>query len=369
MSELYASLPQIVAVRETDCRNDNGDVSAFRRMFRTASSLLISALCATSGSNVASATPTTDLTSKIQAFTRTQAGLYTVSVRELGTDGITIGIDENLQVEPASVVKLFYAWATLRRVDMGSLRLSQTMSNGLTWDRCLKLMITISDNKCSADIRTALGNQTLNTLFAASGYSNTHIKLTAAGVYNGKRTSAADTSLLLARLESGTLLSPASTAYFHQMLKDQIWRTRLNLGVPVGVRVENKGGELWVSSGWTQSDAAIIRGPHSTYVVSVYGRNNATKPAISGISRIVYEHLQGEAVTTPATFSSYQFAATTAVAVRTTPGGAIRYTVAKGTSLMTFLSERNWVEVKASGKSHGWVQFQQLRLRDEYRWR
>jgi beta-lactamase class A len=317
----------------------------------------------------ASATPSTDLTAQIQSYISTQPGAYTVSVRELGADGVTASIDENRQVEPASVIKLFYAWATLRRVDLGSLRLSQTMANGLTWDRCMKLMITISDNQCSADIRVALGNKTLNTLFAASGYPNTLIKLTAAGAYNGKRTSAADTALLLSRLEAGTLLSSASTTYFHQLLKDQIWRTRINLGVPVGVRVENKGGELWVSTGWTQSDAAIVRGPHSTYVLTVFGRNNATKPAITGISKIVYEFAQGEPVSTPATFSSYQFTATVGLSVRAKPGGAAKYSVVAGTSLMAFLSERNWVEVKASGKSHGWVQFQQLQLRDEYRWR
>jgi beta-lactamase class A len=317
---------------------------------------------------VASATPADDLRTALTGYLSTVSADYTISVHELGEDGIEVGIDEHVRIEPASVVKLFYAWAALRRVDMGSLRLSQVMSNGLTWDRCITLMITISDNKCSADIRQALGNRTLNTLFAASGYSNTYIRLTARGAYNGKRTSAADTTLLFTRLEEGTLLTPASTTYFHELLKGQVWRTRINLGVPAGVRVENKGGDLVISSGATQSDAAIVRGPESTYVLTVYGRNNAAKADIAAISRIVFEHLQGQTVTTPASFSTFQYTAVGAVPVRAKPGGRILYRIPSGTLVKAYYSERNWMVVKQNHKRQGWVKFQHLRLRDQFRW-
>ena len=348
--------------------DDNGDVVIMRGRMRRGISIALALVFSVSGAAPAMAGPSPELANNIRAYLSDQPGAYTVSLRELSSDGVTVGIDDTVQVEPASVIKLFYAWAALRRVDRGSLALSKTMSNGLTWDRCLKLMISISDNKCSADIRQALGNTTLNALFAASGYPNTVIKLTSNGAYKTKRTSAADTTLLLSRLEAGTLLSPVMTTYFHQLLKDQIWRTRINLGVPSGIPVENKGGELWVASGWTQSDAAIIRGPRSTYVLSVYGRNDATKSAIAGISRIVYEYVQGQSVTNPARFDAYQYEATTRVAVRKSPGGAITYRVGQGTFIKAYLSERNWVEIKAYGKTRGWVEFQNLRLREQFRW-
>lgn len=340
-----------------------------RQPFRRAlTAAVLAVVTAVAGIAPVHATQSRDLATQIRSYTSTLESEYTVSVRELGPGGRTVAIDENLRVEPASVIKLFYAWAALRRVDLGSLRLTQAMQNGLTWDRCITLMITISDNKCSADIRTALGNQSLNSLFAASGFPNTFIRLTATGAYNGKRSSAADTSLLLARLEAGTLLSPQSTEYFHQLLKDQIWRTRINRGVPAGVPVENKSGELWVSTGWTQSDAAIVRGPESTYVISVYGRNEATKDAVAAISRIVYEFLQGESVTTPASFSTYQYTAAVSISVRATIGGRVLYTIPRGTLVKAFWSERNWVRVRQVGKPIGWAQFQQLSLRDQYRW-
>ncbi len=326
------------------------------------------ALGAVLGESPAKATPADDLSAQISTYLATQDGDYTVSVHEMGAGGTSVGLSEHARIEPASVIKLFYAWAALRRVDLGSLRLNQVMANGLTWDRCLRLMISLSDNNCSADIRIALGNRTLNSLFAASGYPDTYIRLTSGGAYNGKRSSAADTALLLTRLEEGTLLSPASTTYFHQLLKDQVWRTRINVGVPTGVRVENKTGELWVTSGMTESDAAIVRGPHSTYVLTVYGRDDATKAAIAGVSRIVYEFLQGELVTTPAAFPSYQFRANVSMPVRATKGGRILYRVPVGSLVKAYYSERNWVLVKQRGKAKGWVKYQHLTLRSEYRW-
>lgn len=322
------------------------------------------------GTLPAEATPADNaqLTAQLNQYLGTLDADYSVTVHELGDGGVDVGIDEHRRVEPASVVKLFYAWATLRRVDLGSLTLSSTMRNGLTWDRCLKLMITISDNDCSADIRTALGNTTLNTLFANSGYPDTRIKLSSTGKYKGKTSSSADTALLLTRLEEGTLLSPASTAYFHDLLEGQVWRTRINKGVPAGVHVENKGGELWVTSGWTQSDAAIVRGPQSTYVMTVYGRSDAEKSHIAQMSRIVYEFVQGETVTTPAAWSSYQYQAPATVKVRDKPGGTIIYRIPAGRFVKLFYSERNWVAVRQRHKTIGWTTFPSIRLRDSYRW-
>lgn len=293
---------------------------------------------------------------------------YTVSVRELGDDGDVIGVSSTRHVEPASVIKLFYAWATLRRVDAGTLNLGSFVHKRITWRYCLTLMITVSDNKCSADIREALGNRTLNSLFAAQGFPDTRVKLNADGTYAGKYSSAADTSLLLRRLEEGTLLSAESTEYFHQLLKDQVWRTRVNKGVPAGIRVENKGGELWVPGGWTQSDAAIVRGPESTYVIVVYGRNDAVRTEIAELSKLVYQHLQKTSVSSVASFPRRQYVTRVDVIAKNKPRGTALYSISAGTLVQFTYTDRNWAQVKQDGKPLGWVLFSSLQLRGAYRW-
>lgn len=298
----------------------------------------------------------------------TKQAHYTLSVREIGGDQRQVGIDDRRHVEPASVIKLFWAWAALKRVDEGTLNLQAFLKPGFTWQTCINLMIRVSDNDCSAWIREALGNSTLNAQLIAEGYPDTQIVLDSNGKYKTKYTSAADTSLLLERLERGTLLAPISTLYFHNLLKAQTFRTRITPGVQKGVVVENKSGNFWVSSGWTESDAAIVRGPHSTYVLVVFGRDEAKKSDITTASKLVYQHLQGETVTLANVFPRRQYATKGLVWVRKTPGGRGIYQAKENVLVEVLYADRNWVKIKQNGKTAGFVKFSALRLRDAYIW-
>ena len=293
---------------------------------------------------------------------------YTLSLREIGGAGHQVGIDDTRHIEPASVVKLFWAWATLKKVDEGHLNLTSRLRTGFTWETCLNLMIKVSDNECSAWIRDSLGIATLNQQLLDAGYPDTHIVTDSKGHYKTKYTSAADTSLLLERLERGTLLSPASTLYFHNLLRAQTFRTRITPGVQKGVVVENKGGNLWVTGGWTESDAAIIRGPHSIYVLVIYGRDEAKKAEITAASKIVYEHLQNQIVTVPNAFPRRQYLTRWLVWVRKTPGGRGIYQAKKNVPVEVYYAERDWVKIKQNGKTAGYVRFSALKFSPDYIW-
>jgi beta-lactamase class A len=308
------------------------------------------------------------LLTRLTNYFSTKEAKYTLSLREIGGQEHRVGVDETRHVEPASVIKLFWAWAALKRVDEGSLSLQSVLKPGFTWETCMNLMIRVSDNECSAWIREALGNNTLNAQLTASGYLDTQIVLDSKGKYKTKYTSAADTSLLLERLERGILLTPISTLYFHNLLKAQTFRTRITPGTQKGTEVENKGGNLWVTGGWTQSDAAIVRGPQSTYVLVIYGRNDAKNSEISAASKLVYQHLQGENVTIANAFPRRQYATKWLVWVRSTPGGKGIYQAKKNVLVEVLYADRDWVKIKQDGKTAGFVRFSALRLRDAYIW-
>lgn len=308
------------------------------------------------------------LQSELTNYFSTKHAHYTLSLREIGGDQHQVGIDDTRHIEPASVIKLFWAWATLKKVDEGHLNLSSTLKPGFTWGTCLNLMIKISDNQCAAWIRDKLGNKTLNQQLVAAGYVDTKIILDSRGNYKTKYTTASDTSLLLERLERGTLLSPESSQYFHNLLKAQTFRTRITPGVQKGVVVENKGGNLWVAGGWTESDAAIIRGPHSTYVLVIYGRNEAKRAEISAASKIVYEHLQNQSVTSANVFPRRQYLTRWLVWVRKTPGGRGIYQAKKNVAVELYYADRDWVKIKQDGKTAGYVRFSALKLRTDYIW-
>lgn len=317
---------------------------------------------------IAATTSEQALQTKLSSYFATKSAKYTLSLREIGGNQHRVGIDETRHIEPASVIKLFWAWATLKRVDEGTLSLQTTLKPGFTWETCMNLMIRVSDNDCSAWIREALGNNTLNAQLATAGYPDTRIVLDSQGKYKTKYTSAADTSLLLERLERGTLLTPISTLYFHNLLKAQTFRTRITPGVQKGTVVENKGGNLWVTGGWTQSDAAIVRGPQTTYVLVIYGRNDAKNSEIAAASKLVYQHLQDESVTISNAFPRRQYATKWLVWVRKTPSGGGIYQAKKDVLVEVLYADRDWVKIKQDGKTAGFVRFSALRLRDAYIW-
>jgi beta-lactamase class A len=307
-----------------------------------------------------------ELVAALRAYLAPKAGNFSVSVRELDGDLRSVSLNGTKRVEPASTIKLFYAWAALRAIDNGTLTYGTVLSSKMTVLSCLRVMIQVSDNYCAADLRLKLGMTQLNNLFKSEGYLNTYIVLNSQGGYVTKRTSTNDLALLLARLEQGELLSEAQTDKFKTMLLAQIWRQRFSSGVAQSTVVGSKSGQLWVSSGMVEADTAIIYGPNSTYVLTAIGTHGASTSTIRGISTVVYRHLQGE-FDTRATFPSQQFVTTSQVYLRKTPGGSLIRLLPQGTAVQVISSTRNSMYVKAGGR-YGWVPFHYLKLREAYLW-
>jgi len=296
-----------------------------------------------------------------------ETGDYRVSVRELGGENRAIEIDSDHSMEPASSIKLFYAWLALRKVDDGSITLSGRLPSGQTWGRCLRVMIEMSDNLCSADIREALGNRKVNRALANAGFGGTRVVLDSNGTYAGKRSSASDFTEFMARLEAGTLLSAESTSRLHELLRNQIWRARIAGGTPTGVVVESKPGLLQVADGLVGTDAAIVRGVNSTYAISIMGDHDATKSAFRRLSRIVYEGLQGVSDYVAATYPHQQYTVSAGTPFRKTYGGsAIRLDSVRNVTL--YDTSRLDAYVRIHGLGTGWVSVTRLTLRDAYRW-
>lgn len=306
------------------------------------------------------------LAAALKKYLATKQGRYSVTVTELDGAQRTLSLSGGRRVEPASTIKLFYAWAVLRAVDEGRLTLDSRLNSGLSVGRCLSLMIQVSDNACAIDLRTKIGSRKLNQLFASEGYADTYIVLDSKGRYVTKRTSTDDLARLLARLERGELLSEAMSHEFTSRLLAQIWRQRITSGVAAGTVVASKSGQLWVSSGMVEADTAIVYGPNSTYVLTAVGTNNASGLVIRGISSIVYRYLQGDH-SSRATFPLSQYSTTARVKMRKSPStGVIRYLPA-GTTVQVLYSAGLWMRVKVAGK-YGWVSFAGLALRKAYRW-
>jgi hypothetical protein len=257
---------------------------------------------------------------------------------------------------PASTVKLFIAYGVYSRIDAGGLSLSSTVRSGLTVSQCLRAMIEPSDNFCADDLRAKVGTTWLNGFLTAHGYPATHFS---AGIE--KTTSASDAALLLSRLARGTLLSKASTARLVQQLETQVWREAIPPGLPKGIRQASKPGTKMRASGMVQTDAAIVWGTKTRFVLTVFGSDGATVPSITKISRLVYTRLEG-AVAHPFVYERQQMRTTGGVVLRTEPRGSRIAEYGTGTRVEVIDSARTWYLVRI-GTKVGWIPNTCLTLR------
>jgi beta-lactamase class A len=148
-------------------------------------------------------------------------------------------------------------------------------------------MITVSDNTCGVALGNLVGWERQNPRLHELGFSKTLLQRN-----DSEQTSAGDVAKLLQRLHDGTLLSPASTQAFTDLLKAQKINNRLPQGLSAGTVIAHKTGDL---DGLVH-DAGIVYSPAGDYViVAMTGpwKNTAAAPgAFAQLSRSVYQSIQ-----------------------------------------------------------------------------
>ncbi len=308
------------------------------------------------------------LQQKLQSRIAQLAGTYSVSVRELEGVQTSVSIRGTTMQEPASVMKLFAVYAVLDRVDSGRFELSDETRSGVSIEDCIRVTIHVSDNLCHWDLVALVGEQTLNNQFCDEGYTRTVYagRGCSGTTYSSKRTTTNDVALLLARLETGELLSPEMSEYFIDLLETQVWRHRIPAGVQRGVPIANKTGHLWVSTGYIHADTAIISAPNGPLVVTIIGSRNATANGVRDLGRIVYQHFNGSVssaqsyadrnLETRRAVTYYRYASTSA------PLG----TLPSGTRVEAYASARTWYQVRLSNGSLVYIRSADLRNYYDY---
>lgn len=310
------------------------------------------------------------LQNQIVKYLAKKQGQYSFSVRELGGQQRVASLNETVALEPASTIKTFFAWLALREVDRGALELSTVLPSGLTLKETIRLMITVSDNDTSADLREFLGNEWINQELVAAGYQNTSILIKTSSrkvsKYVGKRTSTADLALLFSRVEDGTALSAASTKLLKTYLAMQVWRSRISSGVPVEANVLSKSGELKNGSGWVEADSAIVYGPTTKWVITIIGHHNAVIDAEKKIAALVYTRFES-AFTQARTFPVRQFITKRKTYLRSEiDGDKVVVKIPKGRTVRFIHSFRNWWHVEYQGHE-GYLPYQRLKILPDFR--
>lgn len=236
------------------------------------------------------------LKAKINSKISGYSGTWSVYVKDLSTsDSLTIN---NTQQYSASLIKAFAMASTYDQIEKGRIKETEEVKS------LLNRMITVSDNdgfnllirKHDKNNDFKKGASVANDFLKDNGYKDTVVgsclRPTAYEyVWYGVRntTTVKDCGKLLESIYKGTCVSREASEKMLELLLDQQITNKIPAGVPSGVKVANKTGEMSKA----QHDIAIVYSPRSTYIICVMSSNGGSFAAsnIKSISSLVYNYL------------------------------------------------------------------------------
>jgi beta-lactamase class A len=234
------------------------------------------------------------------------AGLFVTDQKS----GRYVDLNGHESFAAASMIKVPVFVALLNAIDQGRISPNQLLvvrqdlitggSGWLQWRPVgskisvrdtAELMITISDNTATNMLIDALGGiQACNLAFQEWGLNNTHIKNWLGDFAGTNTTSPYDLVYLLARIDRGEILSPASKQWLYQTMSRTKIRTLLPPGLGPGAKIAHKTGDIASMVG----DVGVITVPSGDkYFVSVQvSRPHNDRRAnllIRSLSKMIYQ--------------------------------------------------------------------------------
>lgn len=204
--------------------------------------------------------------------------------------GDVISINSH-QVYSASLIKLFVMQTIYTKIDKGSLQESEHVKN------LLYKMITVSDNDAWRELARLLGNGSYMSGMASvtetaneSGFNDTGQYLKG-DKKNFNFTSVNDCGAYMHKVLSGEIIAPEYSEKILNLLKQQQIKIKIPSGIPEGIIVANKTGEL----DYVQGDAAIVYAPAGTYILTIIADDlvnaGVAQAQIRELSAAVYNYL------------------------------------------------------------------------------
>ncbi|MBR2711166.1 MAG: serine hydrolase [Bacilli bacterium] len=235
-----------------------------------------------------------NLTKELEEYIKSNPGQWSAYIKNLKTGEIT-DINGDNKMTSASIIKLFVMAAAYDQINKGQV----SEANKTTILNNMRNMITVSDNDATNAIVAALGNgdeeagrAIINNYASSEGYSETSINRSLGQSSRGSvenYTSAKDVSNLLEKIHNGEIDNSDDML---DLLKAQTRTSKIPAGVPDGVTVANKTGEL----GDVQNDAAIVYSGGDYVIVTLSEGVSESEgiDTIKNISKMTYEEYNKE---------------------------------------------------------------------------
>jgi len=236
--------------------------------------------------------------------------------------GDAVSINASQEFPAASCAKVPVLMAVFHLSDNGKLDLNQKVlfqesdklggAGVLQWlkgDReytiwnLSRLMIVLSDNTATRLVVRTVGMPAINDYIASIGLTKTRVvdptMLSEPPSLEVNMTTPAEMANAILRIGSGWGFSQASQQEMLKFLRNQKYRWGIIRGLPPGIQVANKTGQL----DKILNDAGIVYTKKGNYVLSIFTRGfekkREARELINEISKLCYEEFTGEKVIKP----------------------------------------------------------------------
>lgn len=216
------------------------------------------------------------LSEAVSGWVSTHPGTYSVVLADQqGT--VLASANPDRQFFTASIYKLYVAYVGYQKIDDGTYNAQQPYMGGWTRGKCLDEMIRSSHSPCAEKMWVELGKENLNNKLKEFGLKNTSM--------TGLNTSAADTAIILARIQRGEGLSEKSRVQLLDSMLGQIYRDALPKGL-APLKVYDKVGFRELVEYHDIGIVQLADGRH--LIVSVLTENVGTRNII-GLSQAILQ--------------------------------------------------------------------------------
>lgn len=205
----------------------------------------------------------TGISAMLQHYAEDHGGEFGVSFMEL-SGGKSAQWGSAKSFITASTYKLFVAYDTLKKVEKGDWKWSDSVVGGRNLSTCFDDMIVKSDNACAEALYKKIGYQKVINDVRKLGLGNTVL------ASDGQRTTAGDLAFFLRKLYGGSLgLKTSSKDRLISAMKRNVYRN----GIPAGASgaVADKVGFL----NGLLHDASIVYSPKGNYVLVIMSNGSS----------------------------------------------------------------------------------------------
>lgn len=223
-----------------------------------------------------------DLQPVVEAWDANQPATYGIVVYDMQSKTTIASLLPDQEFFAASLYKQFVAYLALLDIQNGDMNPDEILSGGFTRKECIDKMIRESHSPCGEAMMADMGQTRLNQRVAAMGMKGTY--------FNGIRTTAGDSALVLQYLAEGRDLNEENSAFLRDAMltQDAKFKRGLQTGAP-DAKWETKVG--W-NEDMNYHDIGIMTLPDGrVFVVAILGEGSGSSVPIANFANTIYTAL------------------------------------------------------------------------------